>query len=95
MLIENPLNASELAFPVLECMHVIGFAISVGTIAIMDSRLLGVGMRHQRADLNRDLWRGDLRSREGPLVLPVSGLQFRANCHNKYREKPNLADRCK
>jgi hypothetical protein len=57
MLIENPLNASELAFPVLECIHIIAFAISVGTIAIVDFRLLGVGMRHQKAaDLNKDLW---------------------------------------
>src|SRR5437016_901391 len=57
MLIQNPLNASELAFPVLECLHIIGFTISVGTISIVDFRLLGLGMRHQKAaDLNNDLW---------------------------------------
>ena len=72
MLIENPLNASELAFPVLECIHIIGFAISVGTIAIVDFRLLGLGMRHQKAaDLNKDLW---LWTLAGLVVVVFSGL---------------------
>ena len=43
----NPLNTNEWAFPVCECVHIIGFALSIGTIAIVDLRLLGVGMRHQ------------------------------------------------
>jgi hypothetical protein len=47
MFVENPLNSSELAFPVLECIHILGFALSVGTIAIVDFRLLGLGMNHQ------------------------------------------------
>ena len=34
MVIENPLNSSELTFPILECIHIIGFAFSVGTAAI-------------------------------------------------------------
>ena len=29
----NPLNASPLIFPVLECAHIMGFALSIGTIA--------------------------------------------------------------
>lgn len=49
MFIENPLNSSALIFPVLECMHILGFALSVGTIAIVDFRLLGLGMNHQSA----------------------------------------------
>ena len=69
----NPLNASELAFPVLECIHIIGFAISVGTIAIVDFRLRGVGMRHQKAaDLNKDhLW---LWTPAGLVIVVFSGL---------------------
>ena len=47
MLIENPLNSSPLVFPVLECFHIVGFALSVGTIAIVDFRLLGFGMRRE------------------------------------------------
>jgi hypothetical protein len=47
--ISNPLNESELSFPVLECIHIIGFALSIGTIALVDFRLLGIGMRRQPA----------------------------------------------
>jgi hypothetical protein len=45
----NPLNASELIFPALECFHIAGFAFSIGTIAIVDFRLLGLGMKRQTA----------------------------------------------
>jgi hypothetical protein len=58
MLIEfqNPLNSSALAFPILECIHIVGFALSIGTVAIVDFRLLDIGMRHQTpAQLNKDL----------------------------------------
>src|SRR5580658_5835649 len=47
MQIDNPLNASPLAFPILECIHIVGFAVSTGTIAIVDLRLLGIGMRRE------------------------------------------------
>lgn len=72
MLLQNPLNSSALAFPVLECVHILGFAISVGTIAIVDFRLLGLGMRHQKAaDLNQDLW---LWTLAGLVIVVFSGL---------------------
>jgi uncharacterized membrane protein len=45
----NPLNQTEWAFPVLECIHILGFALSIGTIAVVDLRLLGLGMRRQSA----------------------------------------------
>ena len=52
----NPLNASPLIFPALECMHIVGFAVTVGTIALVDFRLLGWGMRRQTAgEVARDL----------------------------------------
>ncbi len=38
----NPLNNNEWSFPLLECIHIAMFAMSVGTIAIVDFRLLGV-----------------------------------------------------
>jgi len=72
MLIENPLNESPLAFPVLECIHIVGFALSVGTIAIVDFRLLDLWMRHQTpAELLRDtsLW-----TLAGIVVMIFSGL---------------------
>lgn len=43
----NPLNASELIFPALECFHIVGFGILVGSISILDFRLLGIGMTRQ------------------------------------------------
>jgi uncharacterized protein DUF6644 len=54
--VANPLNASELIFPTLEVFHIVGFAVLVGTIAIVDFRLLGLGMRRQKAaELASDL----------------------------------------
>jgi hypothetical protein len=43
----NPLNTNEWAFPVAECIHIAGFALSIGTVALVDLRLLGLGMRKQ------------------------------------------------
>lgn len=52
----NPLNSSALIFPALECMHIVGFAVTVGTIALVDFRLLGWGMRRQTAgEVAKDL----------------------------------------
>jgi uncharacterized protein DUF6644 len=45
----NPLNASELIFPTLEVFHITGFAMCIGTIALVDFRLLGVVMNRQSA----------------------------------------------
>jgi len=49
MLIEfqNLLNESALVFPILECFHILGFAVTVGTIALVDFRLLGFGLLRQ------------------------------------------------
>ena len=51
LLASNPigdaLNSSDLAFPILECFHIAGFGLSIGTIAILDLRMLGLGMRNQ------------------------------------------------
>jgi hypothetical protein len=45
----NAMNGPEWAFPVVQSIHFIGFALSIGTIAIVDFRLLGIGMRRQTA----------------------------------------------
>jgi hypothetical protein len=51
----NPLNSSPLAFPILECIHIVGFALSIGTIAIVDFRLLNfVMVRQTPAQLAKD-----------------------------------------
>jgi hypothetical protein len=52
----NPLNDATWLFPALECWHILGFALSVGTIAIVDFRLLGIGMLRQTSqELAKDL----------------------------------------
>lgn len=40
------LAESELAFPIIEGIHLIGLSISVGLIVLTDLRLLGVFLRH-------------------------------------------------
>ena len=68
----NPLNNNEWAFPLFECIHIASFAMSVGTIALVDLRLLGLGMRHQTAaQLVKDtmLW-----TLAGLIIVITSGL---------------------
>jgi hypothetical protein len=45
----NPLNSNEWSFPLTECFHVASMALCIGTIALVDLRLLGVGLRDQTA----------------------------------------------
>lgn len=51
MLLQNALvdalNNSEWAFPLAECVHIGGFAIGVGSIALLDFRLLNLGLREE------------------------------------------------
>jgi len=55
MQLEAILN-SPLTFPVLECIHLAGLAIGIGTIAAVDYRMLGVGLQTQKlSDLAGDL----------------------------------------
>jgi hypothetical protein len=50
------INSYEWVFPAVQSLHFIGFAMSIGTIAIVDLRLLGLGMRRQGpAELATDL----------------------------------------
>ena len=52
----SAMNGPEWAFPVVESFHFIGFALLIGTIVIVDLRLLGGGMRRQSpAELAKDL----------------------------------------
>ena len=68
----NPLNNNEWAFPLSECIHIASFALSIGTIAVVDFRLLGLGMRNQTAaQLLKDttLW-----TLAGLIIVITSGL---------------------
>jgi hypothetical protein len=68
----NPLNANEWAFPLTECFHIASFALSIGTIAVVDLRMLGLGLLKQTpAQLVKDtgLW-----TLAGLLIVITSGL---------------------
>lgn len=47
MFIDNPLSTSPIAFPVLECLHIAGFALAIGMTALVDFRLLGFGLLNE------------------------------------------------
>jgi hypothetical protein len=40
----NPLNRIEWMFGFLECVHIVSFGVGVGTIALVDLRLMGVAL---------------------------------------------------
>jgi len=67
----HAMNSHEWVFPAVQSLHFIGFALSIGTIAIVDLRLLGFGMRRQKpAELAADLepW-----TRAGIAVMLITG----------------------
>ena len=81
MLIENPLKA-ELTFPILECFHIAGFALSIGMTALVDFRLLGLGLRDETpADIaDTALW----WTLGGLIVAVFSGFLIFATDPDKY-----------
>lgn len=82
LLIENPLNSSPLAFPILECFHIVGFAFSVGTIALVDFRLLGWGMRRETpAQIAQETFFWTLG---GLIVMVLSGLMLFSSDPDNY-----------
>jgi len=67
----HAVNAAEWVFPVVQSFHFIGFALSVGTIAMVDLRLLGwVSSRMTASDLAADLapW-----TRAGIAIMLITG----------------------
>jgi hypothetical protein len=46
-LADNPLNKIEWAFAATECVHIASLALSIGTIAIVDMSLLGLGLKNR------------------------------------------------
>jgi len=68
----NPLNSNEWSFPLFECIHIATFAMSVGTIAIVDFRLLGIAMgRQTAAQLLKATWMWTL---VGLVIVITSGM---------------------
>lgn len=51
----NPLNNNEWSFPLLEIIHIVGFAIAIGSIFIQDLRMMGLGWKKQLpSELRKD-----------------------------------------
>lgn len=68
----NPLNNNEWSFPLVECFHIAAFAFSIGTIALVDLRMLGLGLTKQKAS---ELLKGTaLWTLAGLVVVITSGL---------------------
>jgi hypothetical protein len=68
----NPLNNNEWAFPLCECFHIAAFAFSIGTIALVDLRLFGMGLDDRSpAQLLRDT---EIWTLLGLAVVITSGL---------------------
>lgn len=47
--VADALNNTEWAFPLAECFHIGGFAVGVGSIALVDFRMLNLGLRRATA----------------------------------------------
>jgi hypothetical protein len=47
--IADALNNTEWAFPLAECVHIGGFAVGIGSIVLVDFRMLNLGLRHEPA----------------------------------------------
>ena len=84
----NPLNNNEWSFPLFECVHIATFAMSVGTIAIIDFRMLGLAMRHQTpSQLLKDtaLW-----TLAGLIIVITSGLVIFTTDPLRYYYNPSF-----
>jgi uncharacterized protein DUF6644 len=73
---ETPLSVylreSEVAFPLTEAIHLLGLAVSVGTILWVDLRLIGVCMRRER--VTDVVSRLEPWAKAGFVVMFISGL---------------------
>jgi hypothetical protein len=79
------MNGPEWAFPLVESLHFIGLALSIGTIAIVDLCLLGIAMRRQSAselaaDLHVWTWIGlAMMLITGPLMFSADAVNYHHN----------------
>jgi hypothetical protein len=84
----NPINNIEWAFPLLECIHISMFALSVGTIALVDLRLFGLGVRSQTpAQLTKDTF---LWTLVGLFIVITSGLLIFTSDPLRYYYNPTF-----
>jgi hypothetical protein len=86
----NPLNNNEWAFPLLEIIHITGFTLSIGTIAIVDMGLLGWGKRGSAAQLLKETGPWTLVGLvimllSGPLIFSSDPNMYLANASFRFK----------
>src|SRR5689334_14719744 len=78
----------EWLFAVIQSFHFIGFALLIGTIAIVDQRLLGATMRRQEpAELAEDLERCKWA---GLALMATTGFVMFSSSANAYHWNPSF-----
>ena len=81
----HAMNSAEWVFPAVQSLHFIGFAMSIGTIAIVDFRLLGFGKRYLgAAELAADLAPWTITGiavmlLTGPLMFSTDAVSYHLN----------------
>lgn len=79
------MRSSQVIFPIVESIHLIGLALFVGTLLLVNMSLLGVGMRRQpvhqvAAALAPWTWRGfALLMITGPLMFSAQAAKWHDN----------------
>jgi hypothetical protein len=86
----NPLNNNEWSFPLLECIHIAGFTLSIGTIAIVDLRLLGLSSGQKPSQLLKEtapwtLFGLVVMLLSGPLIFSSDPLMYMANYSFRFK----------
>jgi predicted signal transduction protein with EAL and GGDEF domain len=81
--VDNPLNQWSAAFPALEIVHLLGIVCALGTAAVMNLRLLGVGPQRSPSSL----WRQTALLAAGGLMVAIfSGLLLFTIAPQEYYE---------
>jgi hypothetical protein len=87
----NPLNSNEWAFPLTECFHITSSALSIGMVALVDLRLLGLAFKRQTAgQLVKDtgLW-----TLAGLIIVIISGLLIFSSDPIRYINNSGYVDK--
>lgn len=86
--IGDAFNKAEWAFPLAECFHIISFAMAIGTVMIVDLRLLGLAFPKQTpVKLAQDTWMYTLI---GLAVTVLAGMMLFVSDPRMYAYNPSF-----